>query len=74
MGSIINRDVPPYVTVAGNFAEPKGINSEGLRRRGYDTARIMAIKRAYKTLYKSGFTWPGRGELARCRRRARTCA
>jgi UDP-N-acetylglucosamine acyltransferase len=53
MGSIINRDVPPFVTVAGNFAEPKGINSEGLRRRGFDAARITAIKRAYKTLYKS---------------------
>jgi UDP-N-acetylglucosamine acyltransferase len=54
MGAIINRDVPPYVTVAGNFAEPKGINSEGLRRRGFSSERIMAIRRAYKTLYKSG--------------------
>jgi UDP-N-acetylglucosamine acyltransferase len=66
MGSIINRDVPPYVTVAGSFAEPKGINSEGLRRRGYDSSRIMTIKRAYKTLYKSGFTLAeARDELAR---------
>lgn len=66
MGSIINRDVPPYVTVAGSFAEPKGINSEGLRRRGYDGERIMTIKRAYKTLYKSGFTLAeARDELAR---------
>ncbi|MCB1569965.1 MAG: acyl-ACP--UDP-N-acetylglucosamine O-acyltransferase, partial [Xanthomonadales bacterium] len=39
MGAIINRDVPPYVTVAGSFAEPKGINSEGLRRRGYSSER-----------------------------------
>ncbi|UXI66805.1 acyl-ACP--UDP-N-acetylglucosamine O-acyltransferase [Tahibacter amnicola] len=54
MGSIINRDVPPYVTVAGSFAEPKGINAEGLRRRGFDPDRILSIKRAYKTLYKSG--------------------
>lgn len=54
MGSIVNRDVPPYVTVAGNFAEPKGINSEGLKRRGYDSDRIMSIRRAYKTLYKAG--------------------
>ncbi len=54
MGAIINRDVPPYVTVAGNFAEPKGINSEGLKRRGFTKDRIMAIKRAYKTLYKAG--------------------
>ncbi|HVF35023.1 MAG TPA: acyl-ACP--UDP-N-acetylglucosamine O-acyltransferase [Candidatus Saccharimonadia bacterium] len=56
MGSIINRDVPPYVTVAGNFAEPKGINTEGLKRRGYTPERITSIKRAYKTLYKSGLT------------------
>lgn len=54
MGSIVNRDVPPYVMVAGNFAEPKGINSEGLKRRGYDADRIMSIRRAYKTLYKAG--------------------
>ena len=54
MGSIVNRDVPPYVTVAGKMAEPRGINSEGLRRRGYSSDRISAIKRAYKTLYLSG--------------------
>ncbi|WP_440223752.1 acyl-ACP--UDP-N-acetylglucosamine O-acyltransferase [Dokdonella sp. MW10] len=66
MGAIINRDVPPYVTVAGSFAEPKGINSEGLRRRGYSSDRIMAIKRAYRTLYMSGLPLAeARGELAR---------
>lgn len=66
MGSIINRDVPPYITVAGSFAEPKGINSEGLRRRGYSSDRIMAIKRAYRTLYLSGLPLAGaREELAR---------
>lgn len=54
MGSVINRDVPPYVTVAGNFAKPKGINSEGLKRRGYEAPRIAAIKRAYRTLYLAG--------------------
>jgi UDP-N-acetylglucosamine acyltransferase len=56
MGSIINRDVPPYVTVAGNFAEPRGINTEGLKRRGFNSERITAIRRAYKTLYMSGLT------------------
>lgn len=66
MGAIINRDVPPYVTVAGSFAEPKGINSEGLRRRGYSSDRIMAIKRAYRTLYMSGLPLAdARSELAR---------
>ncbi len=54
MGSVINRDVPPYVTVAGNFAEPKGINTEGLKRRGYSAEKILSIRRAYKTLYLSG--------------------
>ena len=66
MGAIINRDVPPYVTVAGSFAEPKGINSEGLRRRGYSQERIMSIKRAYRTLYNSGLPLSdARAELAR---------
>jgi UDP-N-acetylglucosamine acyltransferase len=54
MGSVINRDVPPFVTVAGKYAEPHGINSEGLKRRGFGQERIMSIKRAYRTLYKSG--------------------
>ena len=66
MGSIINRDVPPYVSVAGSFAEPKGINSEGLKRRGFDSDRILSIRRAYKTLYKSGLPLAeAREELAR---------
>ena len=56
MGAVINADVPPYVTVAGSFAVPKGINSEGLKRRGFSSPRIMAIKRAFKTIYKSGLT------------------
>lgn len=56
MGSVINRDVPPYVTVAGSYAEPHGINSEGLRRRGFTSDRVMAIKRAYRTVYKSGLS------------------
>lgn len=54
MGSVINRDIPPFVTVAGNFAKPKGINSEGMRRNGYDADRISAVKRIYRTLYLSG--------------------
>ncbi len=54
MSSVINRDVPPYVTVAGAMAEPRGINTEGLRRRGFSPERIRSIKRAYKLLYMSG--------------------
>ncbi len=50
----VTRDVPPYLLVAGSPAEPKGINSEGLKRRGFDGERIAAIKRAYRALYMSG--------------------
>ena len=42
------------MTAAGNSAKPYGINSEGLRRRGFDAASINALKRAYRTLYRSG--------------------
>ncbi len=54
MGSAISRDVPPFVTVAGNPAKPHGINSEGLRRRGVTSERIGTIRQAYKTLYRDG--------------------
>ncbi|QEP44289.1 acyl-ACP--UDP-N-acetylglucosamine O-acyltransferase [Ectothiorhodospiraceae bacterium BW-2] len=54
MGSAVTRDVPPYLLVAGNVAEPHGINSEGLKRRGFKGETIRALKRAYKRLYRSG--------------------
>ena len=53
-GTMLSQDVPPYITVSGNPAAAHGINSEGLKRRGYSAEGIAAIKRAYKTLYKSG--------------------
>ncbi|AJP43136.1 MAG TPA: acyl-ACP--UDP-N-acetylglucosamine O-acyltransferase [Alteromonas australica] len=55
-GGIILRDVPPFVMVSGQKNIPQGINSEGLKRRGFDKADIMAIKRAYKTIYREGNT------------------
>jgi UDP-N-acetylglucosamine acyltransferase len=54
MGSAMSQDVPPYVTAAGNLARPHGLNSKGLSRRGFSAASIAAIKRAYRTLYRSG--------------------
>ena len=56
MFAAINRDVPPFVYAAGQFAQPRGVNAEGLKRRGFSTERIAAIKRAYRTLYMSGRT------------------
>ncbi len=55
MGALVNGDVPPFVMVAQDgYGRPRGINSEGLKRRGFDAERIGAIKRAYRTLYVSG--------------------
>jgi UDP-N-acetylglucosamine acyltransferase len=54
MGTILLQDVPPFVTAAGNPAIPHGINSEGLKRRGFSPEAIAALRRAYKTLYRSG--------------------
>ncbi|PKM08140.1 MAG: acyl-[acyl-carrier-protein]--UDP-N-acetylglucosamine O-acyltransferase [Gammaproteobacteria bacterium HGW-Gammaproteobacteria-4] len=65
MGSVVNRDVPPFVTVAGAYAQPHGINAEGLRRREFSSERILTIKRAYRTLYKAGLPLAeARAELA----------
>lgn len=56
VGTVLLQDLPPYVTVAGNPAKPHGINSEGLRRRGYSAEAIAAIKRAYRSLYRAGLS------------------
>ena len=48
----VTRDVPPYVTVSGFPADPHGINSEGLKRRGYTPEQLRAIKQAYRWLYR----------------------
>ncbi len=53
-GSVINRDVPPYLMVSGQMAVPHGINVEGLRRHGMTADAILALKRAYKLIYRSG--------------------
>jgi UDP-N-acetylglucosamine acyltransferase len=55
-GAIVLKDVPPYVMVSGIIHIPQGINSEGLRRRGFTSDSIMAIKRAYKVIYRNGNT------------------
>ena len=54
VGSVILQDVPPYLMAAGNTAQPYGINVEGLKRRGFTADSLLALKRAYRTLYKSG--------------------
>lgn len=54
IGTVVLQDIPPFVTASGNTAKPYGINAEGLKRRGFSADAIARIKRAYKTIYKSG--------------------
>jgi UDP-N-acetylglucosamine acyltransferase len=56
VGTVVLHDIPPFVMASGNTAKAHGINSEGLRRRGFDNDTINAVRRAYKTLYKNGLT------------------
>lgn len=58
MGSVILKDVPPYVTVSGNAATAHGINREGLRRAGFEAETIRALHRAYRLIYRNGLRVP----------------
>ena len=54
--SLVLKDVPAYVMASGQPAGPFGLNSEGLKRRGFEKSAIMAIRRAYKSVYRKGLT------------------
>ncbi|WP_028110814.1 acyl-ACP--UDP-N-acetylglucosamine O-acyltransferase [Ferrimonas futtsuensis] len=54
--SLVLQDVPPYVMASGQSAVPRGINNEGLKRRGFSKEGISAIRKAYKILYRSSLT------------------
>ena len=54
MFSYITRDIPAYVVVSGRPAAPRGVNAEGLRRRGYSADQIRNIREAYRVLYRQG--------------------
>jgi UDP-N-acetylglucosamine acyltransferase len=56
IATVIVHDLPPYVMAQGDTASAHGINSEGLKRRGFSAEAIAGIRRAYKTLYRSGLT------------------
>ena len=53
LGTVVTRDIPPFVTAAGNHARPHGINKNGLKRRGFDPAAVRALHRAYMRLIKA---------------------
>jgi len=57
VSSVVLMDIPPYVTCGGNPLAAAGVNSEGLKRRGYSAEQISNIKRAYKVLYRNGLSF-----------------
>jgi UDP-N-acetylglucosamine acyltransferase len=55
--SALVQDIPPFVIAAGDKASPHGINVEGLKRRGFSSETISALRQAYKVLYKDGLSF-----------------
>jgi UDP-N-acetylglucosamine acyltransferase len=49
-----SRDVSAYTMIAGQPPTPRGINSEGLKRRGFTAEQIRNIKNAYRIVYRQG--------------------
>lgn len=54
--SAIVQDIPPYVSAAGNRAQLYGLNTIGLKRRGFSDETINSLKKAYKIIFRSGAT------------------
>ncbi len=55
-GSIVLKDIPAYIMASGQSAQPFGMNVEGLRRRGFSKEVLLALRRAYKVIYRQGLT------------------
>lgn len=52
----VTKDVVPYVMIAGSETSACGLNSVGLRRRGFSSETITGLRRAYKTIFRKGLT------------------
>ena len=56
-GSVVLKDIPAFVMANGNSVAPHGINSEGLRRRGFSAEAIASLRQAYKIIYRQSHTF-----------------
>lgn len=62
--SRVNQDAPPYMITQGFAGEVRGVNSVGLRRRGFKPDVINALREAHRTVWRSGLPKPDAlGEL-----------
>src|SRR5712692_279090 len=52
-GSMVSKDVPPFCNATGDRARLHGLNVEGLRRRGFDKAKIDSLRKAYRIIFQS---------------------
>jgi UDP-N-acetylglucosamine acyltransferase len=52
-GSMVSKDVPPFCNATGDRARLHGLNLEGLKRRGFTTTAIDALKKAYRIIFQS---------------------
>ncbi|XP_077210713.1 bacterial transferase hexapeptide repeat-containing protein isoform X1 [Tasmannia lanceolata] len=50
-GSVVTQDVPKYMMVSGDRAELRGLNLEGLRRRGFSSIEVKSMRRAYQMIF-----------------------
>lgn len=53
-GAMVRKDIPPYITVAGDPLSYAGVNSVGLRRREFNNEQIKEIQDIYRVIFKSG--------------------
>lgn len=56
MGSAISKDVPPYIMANGSPAHVHGLNSEGIKRKGFSKEAMQALREAYKIIYRNNNT------------------
>ncbi len=57
-GSMVSKDIPPYCNATGDRAKLRGLNLEGLKRRGFGPEQIEALKKAYRILFRSKLRFP----------------
>jgi UDP-N-acetylglucosamine acyltransferase len=55
-GSVVLKDIPAFVMANGNSVSPHGMNTEGLKRRGFSVKTIKVLRQAYKIVFRQGLT------------------